>query len=171
MIENKDKKIESEQDVADTGRVPILTLGIGTRITDAAKLVGGKRALSKLINISEQQLHRIIGKGSQAKIETIAEIAAATGVSLEWLAIGKGQMIPSDQVRDDRAPYGALLITPESLASALEAVENALKAKKVKLSAKKRAKLALLAYEYMKIEKAEEIANEHLRKLIDVASD
>lgn len=171
MTENKDKKIESELAAADRGRVPILTEGIGTRISAAAKAIGGKRRLADALSISEGQLHRIIGGDNQAKVETIAEIAAATGVSLEWLAIGKGEMIPSDQVQEDHVPFGALLITPESLANALEAVENALKAKKIKLSARKRAKLALLAYEYMKIEKAEEIANEHLRQLIDVASD
>jgi phage repressor protein C with HTH and peptisase S24 domain len=68
--------------------VPFNTNGIGTRIEEAAAKVGGKRGLSKMIDISEAQLYRIIAEESSPKIETLVAIANATGVSVTWLAIG-----------------------------------------------------------------------------------
>lgn len=172
MIESKDKKVETEPTQTKEPRVPILTKGIGTRISVASKAIGGKRQLANALTISEGQLHRIISGDNQARIETIAEIAAATGFSLEWIAIGKGEQRSGDRTNEPAETYETgLRITPESLANALSAVEKVLKENKLKLSAKKRAKLALLAYEHMKIEQAEEIAKAHLRKLVDLASD
>jgi len=69
--------------------VPFLTSGIGTRINDICGKVGGKKRLAEMIGISESQLHRIISGESQPRIETVALIAEAAGVSLDSLAIGK----------------------------------------------------------------------------------
>lgn len=68
---------------------PIYTAGIGSRISDAAKGVGGIRRLAEMINMSEAQLYRITSEKSLAKVETIAAIAVATGVPVGWLAIGE----------------------------------------------------------------------------------
>lgn len=73
---------------------PLLTHGMGTRISEASRLVGGKKKLSELISLSEPQLHRIISGKNQPKAETVAEIAKVTGVSLAWLITGEGAKTP-----------------------------------------------------------------------------
>lgn len=86
-------------------RDPFLTARIGTRITEAAKLVGGKKTLAETIGLSESQLHRIVNGESTAKIDTVTAIADAAGVSLEWLVIGTGSMRPQSIL--DEAPCAA----------------------------------------------------------------
>ncbi len=68
-----------------------LTSGIGARILEAVDIVGGKKELSRKANISASQLYRIISEDNQAKIETIAAIAQAADISIEWLATGQSE--------------------------------------------------------------------------------
>lgn len=72
--------------------VPLLTAGIGTRISEISPRVGGKKELAKMAGLSESQLHRIVSGDSAAKIENIVAIAKAANVSLLWLATGEGAM-------------------------------------------------------------------------------
>ncbi|WP_417595041.1 XRE family transcriptional regulator [Oceanospirillum sp.] len=76
--------------------VPLLTAGIGTRISEVSPRVGGKKELAKMAGLSESQLHRIVSGDSVAKIETIVAIAKAANVSLQWLATGEGRMVLGD---------------------------------------------------------------------------
>lgn len=85
MKENN--KHKNSKHVVEKKNTPY-TQNIGARINQVCARVGGKRRLSQITDISESQLHRIIAGESQAKAETIAAIAAAAGVSLEWLMLG-----------------------------------------------------------------------------------
>lgn len=64
--------------------------GLGKRIAEVAKEVGGKRKLAELIKISEVQLYRYLNLQSVPNIETIVKIANAAKVRLEWLIAGSG---------------------------------------------------------------------------------
>lgn len=86
------KNKESEHTERIGTDVPIITNGIGTRISALSKLVGGMARLAELSGLSQSQMRRIIAESSQAKIETIAAIARETGVSIVWLAFGEGEM-------------------------------------------------------------------------------
>lgn len=72
--------------------VPFHTEDIGTRINEISTIVGGKKKLSKLIGISEAQLHRIVSGESQPRLEPIIAMAKEANVSLSWLATGEGPM-------------------------------------------------------------------------------
>jgi transcriptional regulator with XRE-family HTH domain len=92
------KKTVSELAAEYRNDVPILTHGIGTRINAIAGKVGGKVALAKSAGLSESQLHRIVAGESQPKIEAVAAMAKAAGVSVGWLATGESPM--TDQALD-----------------------------------------------------------------------
>lgn len=76
--------------------VPILTDGIGTRISELSKYGKSKKELAEMAGLSESQLHRIISGESQAKVETIAAIVNGTGCSYDWLMVGEQHKYPSD---------------------------------------------------------------------------
>lgn len=161
MTDKKDESRESELENGIGTAVPILTNGIGTRISEAAQAVGGKRGLAELISLSEAQLHRVIAGTSQAKVEAIAEIAAATGYSIEWLATGggprrKGGALQAPDIQEGAAPYKtSTYITPDALAVALESVERAAAHTGVTLDVRQRARLALLIHDYALAEAGE----------------
>ncbi|WP_126456695.1 XRE family transcriptional regulator [Sulfuriflexus mobilis] len=98
-------KRQSEPNIENRNSVPILTHGIGTRITATADRVGGKKELAARVGLSESQLHRIVAGDSQAKVETIASMAKAGGVSIEWLATGEGPMMITE-IKEQAATYG-----------------------------------------------------------------
>lgn len=107
-------------------------------------MVGGKRELSKMIDISEPQLHRIISGESQAKVETVAQIAAAAGVSLAWLVAGED----GKDIQEERAAYaaGAALIV-DRLVDSIMVVEEVLEEKQLYLRPLKKAQLVAIIYE------------------------
>jgi DNA-binding transcriptional regulator YdaS (Cro superfamily) len=102
------KNILEKDDENRKGRKRLfLSDGIGQRITASAVLVGGKRKLAKMLSISETQLHRIISGSSHTKVEVAAEISKATGVSLNWLITGEGEMLGQatpQATKQDQAP-------------------------------------------------------------------
>lgn len=74
---------------------------IGTRISEVADMVGGKKKLANMAGISESQLHRYIADTSQPTIEPIVSIAKVGRVNLLWLATGDG---PKD-LNEVKQPY------------------------------------------------------------------
>ena len=79
----------SEESSRGQNSHPVLTEGIGKRISEVSGWMGGKKGLADLVGLSEAQMHRIISGGSQPKAETAAAIAKQSGVSLEWLLTGR----------------------------------------------------------------------------------
>lgn len=160
--------IESEQHDGNRNSVPFLTKGIGTRITEASVSVGGKRELSKLIDISEPQLHRIISGESQAKVETIAQIAAAAGVSLAWLVAGE-EGEPGRDVQEARAPYAAAApLHIGHLTDSIMVVEELLEEKRLYLQPPKKAQLVAIIYEELLKEEGD-IKKERVLNLVKLA--
>jgi phage repressor protein C with HTH and peptisase S24 domain len=71
---------------------------IGTRISEIADEVGGKKRLANMAGVSESQLHRYIADASQPTIEPAVSIAKVGGVNLLWLATGDGPKYPDEIV-------------------------------------------------------------------------
>ena len=137
------KNIESEQLKKKGNRVPIRCSGMGTRITDTSKGVGGKKKLAELTLISESQLHRIISGESQAKIEQVAAIASIGNVTIDWLATVEGDKHPGEhQVADDRVEYGAK--DRDSYLQALQLIEEVLQGANVDIKPHKKVDLVKL---------------------------
>ncbi len=65
--------------------------GIGDRISEVATRVGGKRALAKAAGVTEDQIHRYCRGANLPGIDVVVRIAAAGGVSVEWLATGRAE--------------------------------------------------------------------------------
>lgn len=63
---------------------------LGERIGRIAHLLGGKRALAQRLGIHESMLYRYIKGENALSAPLLVAIAAAGGVSLDWLAGGKG---------------------------------------------------------------------------------
>lgn len=101
------KGIETEKEKETT--VSISEHGIESRLEALASRVGGKRALAQMAGISESQLYRILAGESMPKMDSVIRICEATGVSVDWLATGRGPG-PGDehQVRDGSSSYVGL---------------------------------------------------------------
>ncbi|QSX32591.1 helix-turn-helix transcriptional regulator [Shewanella avicenniae] len=78
---------------------------IGSRILEVCELVGGKRKLANMVEISESQLYRYITNASQPTIEPVVEMAKAGGVSLQWLATGEGPKHHESSIASERQMY------------------------------------------------------------------
>lgn len=61
---------------------------IGDRIKEAAKAVGGQRALSALVAVSERTMSDYCSGKSSPQLSVLEQISDATGTSLVWLVTG-----------------------------------------------------------------------------------
>ncbi len=75
---------------SDTDKVPSYLAALGERIGHIAHLLGGKRALAQRLGIHESMLYRYIKGENALSAPLLLAIAEAGGVSLDWLAAGKG---------------------------------------------------------------------------------
>ncbi len=72
---------------------------LGERIGHIAHLLGGKRALAQRLGIHESMLYRYIKGENALSAPLLLAIAEAGGVSLDWLAAGKG-VAPATLLRE-----------------------------------------------------------------------
>jgi phage repressor protein C with HTH and peptisase S24 domain len=115
MIDNKDEsdKLELRRKFKDS--VPVFTNEIGTRISEVCKRKGSRQKLSEMIGISYSQLLRIITGDSQPKAETVAAIAQAGGVSLDWLMFGVNTAQPEGTEGNSKEQFCYIPIIDVSL--------------------------------------------------------
>lgn len=71
-----------------------IAVEMGERIKTAAGLTKGIKWLAKEIGTYEANLYRYIRGETKTTVETLLAISDATGASFEWLATGKGEMLP-----------------------------------------------------------------------------
>ncbi len=117
------------------------TSGIGRRINEISRLVGGKKRLAQAAGLSESQLHRIVSGESQAKIENVAAMAIHCGVSIDWLATGR-TVFSSNERETVKRDDGSLL------SDVLVAVEEYLEVQAIRIPAARKAEMVALLYEY-----------------------
>lgn len=133
---------------------------LGSRIVAAAEQVGGLKALAeKLTDVSRRTLTDYANDKTEPRASDIAEICDATGVSVDWLVTGQGEMTGRagtplhkafDRLgahaddRDRSRPSGPDV---HRLTVAIEAVEDGLSGRQLPAAVK--AELILVAYELL----------------------
>lgn len=66
--------------------------GLGDRIRRAADEIGGLTALADSTDIVRRTIGRYVSETTEPTFSTLISISRATGVRLEWLATGEGEM-------------------------------------------------------------------------------
>lgn len=81
MVYNK------SEDSSELGReFPSWTPELGSRLRSVIKTLGGGAEAGKIANISEDMLSRYVNGHSKPSFYTLAGLAKAAGVSLDWIA-------------------------------------------------------------------------------------
>ncbi|MCP5142111.1 MAG: helix-turn-helix transcriptional regulator [Gammaproteobacteria bacterium] len=68
--------------------------GLGARIRTLAEILGGKKEMARVANVSEVQIYRYINEENTPSVNIVVTLAQAAGVSIEWLATGTGPKAP-----------------------------------------------------------------------------
>lgn len=119
---------------------------LGCRIEAASAIIGRRPEAAAAGGISHDQLTRIIQGKARPSFETVVGIARKSGVSLEWLATGKGEMLATTRPKDEK------LLSEVLVATAIVAVEQYLEEKQLTCPPEKKAELILLLCEIAKSE-------------------
>jgi transcriptional regulator with XRE-family HTH domain len=83
--------------------VTVPPMKLGERVAAARAHAGlTQAALAKRVRITQQTLHKL-ESGKSEKSAALAEICLETGVSLNWLVRGEGEMLSSQTARPDPA--------------------------------------------------------------------
>lgn len=93
--------------------------GLRERISAVVRLYGGRAAAARAAGISPDQLSRYVQGRSSPGFETLARMAAGSGISLDWLWSGSGSMFLAD-----RAELPASSPLPASLTSKAQPSPN-----------------------------------------------
>lgn len=110
---NADENVRSDAPNADTK-------SLSDRLARAIEAAGGQLAVARLAGVSTKTLSRYKA-GAPPKHSTLAAIAKATNVHLDWLATGRGPMKPGDPPPgqdalaakpQETAPSGPLYLFP-----------------------------------------------------------
>jgi transcriptional regulator with XRE-family HTH domain len=72
------------------GRKDAVDLTLGERVIEVARRVGNKKALARLVNVSEVQIYRYINGENVPSVSVLVDMSEAAGVDLTWLATGRG---------------------------------------------------------------------------------
>lgn len=73
-------------DTPSSNSVPILAPGIGTRISEAAQMLGSRRNAASVMGISSAALQRYVSEDNMPPFDAIARLCAAAKVRMEWVA-------------------------------------------------------------------------------------
>ena len=72
---------------------------VGQRIKYAAEKVGGLEALAAATGIKRTTMFYYARDKTEPKVSALVEIAKATGTSIEWLAVGNGDVLRKTEIR------------------------------------------------------------------------
>lgn len=136
----KNKKTTTGPTHNTRGESSSILTGIGSRIDNIAKKIGGKRALSRATGIHETQIYRYIRESCLPGSIHLALIARAGGVRADWLLTG------SEGTRENPADYDHAGVNRQHLWTILCAVEEALTETRRSLEPEKKAELISLLY-------------------------
>lgn len=87
-----------------------LARGFGKRVEDAARLVGSNTAAAKVMNLSTDQLTKIIAETAVPNFASIAALAERSGCSLSWLAFARQPQMSTE--KDFTSDAGDMLQIP-----------------------------------------------------------
>lgn len=84
---------ESEQTELSKIGVPFPYSGMGTRIAAVADLYESRKVAAKAAGAALSSLQRWIAEEGTPAFDSVARLAHSKGVSLDWIATGKGEML------------------------------------------------------------------------------
>lgn len=100
---------ESEQTELSKIGVPFPYSGIGTRIAAVADLYESRKAAAKAAGAALSSLQRWIAEEGTPAFDSVARLAHSKGVSLDWIATGKGEMLGA--AKEALAPVATAIAT------------------------------------------------------------
>lgn len=154
--------IKSEPHGENRNAVPILTPGIGTRISAASERIGTRKKAAAAARVSTDSLQRYIREDVEPTFSAIAGLARASGVNFEWLAFAEGPMLKGDSVQIAPLDHELMRIVIEELEKSLIDVNGY-------LEPEKKAELIVLLYEEAR-EQEGKVERSRIMKLIRLAS-
>lgn len=83
---------DSEQKEQGANSVPFPNTGIGTRIEAVADLYPSRKQAAQTAGVALSTLQRWLAEEGMPAFDSLARLAAAKGVSLDWVATGSGSM-------------------------------------------------------------------------------
>lgn len=86
--------------------------GIETRIATVAGLFESRKQAAEAAQVGLSSLHRWIAGEGMPAFNSLALLAAAVGVSLDWIASGRGEMYPSEGVQAQAGEDNAYAYVP-----------------------------------------------------------
>lgn len=113
---------------------------ISKRIDEIIKKAGGQKTISEKTGIPLKSISNYCLGISPPKLEPLIQIAEATGVSLDWIATGKGEPNKTE-------PAVTAALDMEALEAAIALTEEAATSVGAKLTPKKKAYIASMIYE------------------------
>lgn len=124
------------------------------RLRDAIRQAGGQTAISARSGIKMRSLSNYMTGLNDMKRQTVVTLADACGVTIEWLAAGRGPMRPTDSPPSSRRQEDGpakLFATVDMtrLARCLDAVTNAFGPKAPNISTRRKVQIATLLYDAM----------------------
>lgn len=88
----------------DPKKVSLANTGLETRIAAVANLYETRKQAALTAGVAQSSLSRWIAGEGMPAFDSLAALAEARGVSLDWIATGRGEMRPSGSEGAGRAP-------------------------------------------------------------------
>ena len=162
MSKKTSSYIKSEPRVKNRKSVPILTPGIGTRISAAAEQIGTRKSAAGAAGVSSDSLQRYIREEVEPTFSAVAGLAHAAGVNLEWLATGEGPMLRGEAEHVAPLDQGVMR-------DVIQVVEEFLQERGLRLEPEKKAELLVLLYEDVR-EHEGKVDRARILKLVNLAA-
>lgn len=138
----------------------------GERISLAIKRAGGAKKLADMTGMSTSVLRSWRAEKSDPSRTSLIKVARAAGVSVEWLATGEGG---PDQGAAAPTGLGAPDTSLDALEEVVEKVLALLDQRRPELSAKARARIVRLVYEFS-IRQEKPLDEASLNNVIELAA-
>ncbi|MCT9072797.1 helix-turn-helix domain-containing protein [Cupriavidus gilardii] len=140
--------------------------GLAERIRACAERVGGGDALARKTGIPRSTLETYLTGKAEPKASRIAEICEVSGVNTQWLLTGTGPMQLNERGTEVTPSHGSA-VDSQLLELVIERLETKIAATGKKVSAKKKAELVTLLYDYIvETGKAEGPSVERILRLV-----
>jgi transcriptional regulator with XRE-family HTH domain len=110
-----------------------------------------RKAAAAIAGVDAEQLGRYVKARNKPSFDAIQRLASASGVSLEWLATGRGAMLLEDREnrQQDAAPSSTTALDEAVLASVVEALELFLARRRLSIEPARKADLVIGLYRIM----------------------
>lgn len=127
------------------GLTPQQRADLGDRIRVLVEAAGTQAQAASIAQVSIQQLGRFMRTDNAPSLMPLARLAEATGISLDWVALGVGERYRVKGV--DPAPQNAPAVSPELFRRVLEEVAKAHQNASIHISPTQLVEIGMREYE------------------------